>query len=139
MFSQAQALYLTEVLGVSTSSYRRPKPDQDPAASTEILPGLVLTKPLNEAEAGLLQKILHAIHALNWIHIVCEDLEVGRFPDRRQAKLVLLFDSNQALGLSEIEDAKWCVLPSLGEMVGNSMEVTELKKKVWADLKRFKA
>lgn len=116
MFTEAQNLYMTEVLGLN--------PNHMVAASaSQPAETIVMTGPLSAAESALLKKILASVHLENYTHIDSHQ-EVA-------AANVLVFGGALHQGRHQLGHSVWWSLPSLTSMLGADHSVIENKKQTW--------
>lgn len=137
MFTAAQILYLSEVLGVSPTAYR--STSAGPTVSPAVANGLVLTPRLIPQETALLGKILAAVGGQNWTHLEIENPQIGVLPPTMEAPAIALLFCEDSLGRKKINGTEWVALPAISQMLGDGPQVAANKKMVWEELKRFKA
>ena len=119
-FSEAQSLYLEDVLGVSPASFRVAAPSATPPVLA------VLTAPLDDAGRDLLGKILASVGVTDYLHAESEDQVPAN------AGAVLAF-----LGEAESRDGRWN-FPRLADMLPGAPDVAASKKRTWSLLKEWR-
>lgn len=116
MFTEAQNLYMTEVLGLNPNH-------MIPASASAPTETVVMTGSLSDEESTLLKKILASVHLENYTHI-----------DSHQeitAPTVLVFGGALNQGRHQLGHSVWWSLPSLTSMLGADHSVIENKKQTW--------
>lgn len=116
MFTEAQVLYLQEVLGATVDLYRAP-------ATVA-----VRTPPLGPSESALLDKILATIGIRRWIA-----LAIGDDPPRSVTDVLDFSDGGPPQG----SVGRVWQLPSLTSMTGQGPEVAAQKRRAWSILQQF--
>jgi hypothetical protein len=132
MFTDAEILYLEEVLGTSAEAYRR-RPRVEVEEAEEVV---VLTSPLTDpADRALLIKILSSVHLVSPPHV--EATRLDQWPEGVVAAHVLAFGAGEeATGCPD--GAMWWGLPALSGMrSGAADDVAAHKRRAWATLQRF--
>jgi len=123
MFTDAQILYIEEVLGTTVESFQTAVPV---AAANEVA---VLTPPLEPEELTLLAKVLASIKLTAYTHV--------QSLDQVPAGAVHVLSFQEANGRWTEGGRIWWGLPSLSLMVGNGPAVASSKKEAWALLQQF--
>jgi hypothetical protein len=121
MFTDAQNLYLSEVLGVNPNSLSK--------GGAITPPLLVLAHAATPSEAQLLEKILASVN-------------LGQFechasltpPDDHRAAHVLVFGGGLSDGRHDLGHKIWWSAPALKDMVGSGPQVAAAKKSAWSIL-----
>ena len=133
MWTDAQRLYLEDVLGVSPESYRQVLPttgNTAAAAPPKLIHAHVILSPaLNEAEQDLLRKILASIQL--------GDLPIfDVLPDVLECQHVLAF--NGSSGVTANGPVTHWGFSLVSQMVGSTAEVSAHKRETWAQLQKFR-
>lgn len=135
MFTDAQVLYLEEVLGLEAKRLRSSASILAPHSPPPVCGLLVVTPSLAAVERELLDKILKSVQmsAGEFVHLQIQDGEV--LPE---ASEVLLFgDLNFGTG-SSLKPPKIWRLPALDRMIGDGAEVAGFKRQAWSVLQTFR-
>lgn len=122
MFTDAQILYIQEVLGTTVEGFQTAVPP----AVNEVA---VLTPPLEREELALLGKVLGSVHLQAYSHV----FSIDQVP----AGTVHVLSFQEANGRWTEEGRVWWGLPSLSFMTGNGPAVAASKKEAWALLQQF--
>jgi hypothetical protein len=139
MFTDAEILYLEEVLGTSAEAYRRRtqvEAGTGEATASRVAEVVILTSPLADpADRALLAKILSSVHLISPPHI--ETPHLGQWPESVETIHVLAFGGGEDAS-GRPEGTMWWRLPALPEMrLGAPEDVAAHKRRAWATLQRF--
>lgn len=128
MFTEAQSLYLSEVLGLDPAHFVPAAADagQARAAAPSTV---VMTGELSPEESALLIKILASVRLEHYTHITRHE-EV-------EATHVLVFGGALAPGRHQLGTSAYWSLPSLASMLGSDHGVMERKKSAWILLQQM--
>lgn len=129
MFTDAQILYLTEVLGTAVDSYRAASPVAEEAPAAAAGETVVLTASLELAEQALLTKILASVNLSQY--------KVASTPEEIPPSATHILSFGEAYGRRPEGQAVWWGLPALSEMLGAGPEVAAHKKAAWATLQLY--
>jgi hypothetical protein len=127
MFTDAQILYLEEVLGASSDYFRATEPGPEPVPAPEKV--IVHTPVLSAAERALLVKILTSVKLSDYRHV---EGDVETVASHR-----ISFIGNENFGRSTEGLSVLWRLPALSEMLDGAPGMMEKKKTAWALLQQF--
>lgn len=132
MLTEAQNLYLIEVLGTWPESYLRAAASANPVNEV-----FVLSPKLSLTEGQLLERILASAKLSEAARCELEPDSSWRLPEGVEAHHILVFSDEVTAGRSERDGAVWWGLGSLAAMLGEGPEIAEAKKKVWIHLQQI--